>query len=91
MTAPYPITIRSNADCQKRYVEFLLSSAEAASGQFVNYFFVRDCDALWDSFLVGHPYAPLARLWRDTGLYDGAGAPRPALSAWRSVFTRPRR
>jgi len=91
VTAPYPITIRSNADYQRRYVEFLLSSADALSAQFVNYFFVRDYDALWDKVLISDPNAPLIRLWRDTGLYDGAGAPRPALSFWYSILSRPRR
>ncbi len=89
VTAPYPITIRSDAECQKRYIEFLLSSADALSGQFVNYFIVRDYDGLWDNVLVGDPNAPLIRLWRDTGLYDGAGVPRPALASWQSVFSRP--
>ncbi|MGB7971278.1 MAG: hypothetical protein WCF31_04820 [Candidatus Deferrimicrobiaceae bacterium] len=91
VTAPYPITIRSNTDYQKRYVEFLLSSAEVLSARFVNYFVIRDYDALWDKILIGDPNASLVRLWRDTGLYDGDGAPRPSLSSWRSVFSRPLR
>ncbi len=91
VTAPYPITIRSNADCQRRYVEFLLSSVDALSGKFVNYYFTRDFDALWDNVLVADPNAALIRLWRDTGLSDGAGAPRPALASWRSVLARPLR
>ncbi len=91
VTAPYPATIRSNADCQRRYVEFLLSSVDARSGRFVNYYFTRDFDALWEKVLAGDPNAALIRLWRDTGLYDGAGAPRPGLAAWRSVLSRPLR
>lgn len=91
VTAPYPITIRSNADFQKQYLEFLLSSTEALSGRFVTYFFTRDYDSLWDKVLIGDPDAPLLRLWRDTGLYDGDGAPRPSLSSWRSIFSRPLR
>lgn len=91
VTAPYPITIRSSALNQKRYVEFLLSSTEALSGRFVNYFFSRDFDAFWNNVLIDDPNAPLIRLWRDTGLYDGSGVPRPALSSWRSVLSRRRR
>ncbi len=91
VTAPYPVTIRSNADYQRRYVEFLLSSVDALSGRFVNYFFVRDFDALWDKVLVADPNAALIRLWRDTGLYDEDGAPRPSLSSWHSVLARPMR
>ncbi len=91
VTAPYPINIRSNEDCQRRYVEFLLSSTDALSGKFVNYFFTRDFDAFWDNVLIHDNNAALIRLWKDAGLYDGAGTARPALSSWLSHFSRPMR
>jgi hypothetical protein len=31
-------------------------------------------------------WAWLARLWKDTWLYDGTGKARPALSSWRKAL-----
>ncbi|GAB4366216.1 MAG: hypothetical protein Kow00128_09440 [Deltaproteobacteria bacterium] len=91
VTAPYPITIRSNPDYQKRYVEFLLAQTGALSGRFVNYFISRDYDPLFAKIPDSDPNKPLVRLWRDTGLYAEDGTARPSLSAWRSVLSRPLR
>jgi hypothetical protein len=91
VTAPYPLTIRSTAELQKRYVELLLERTEACAGVFVNWFVARDYDALWDKVLKTGPNANLVRLWRDNGLYDGEGNARPALDVWRAQLALPRR
>jgi hypothetical protein len=85
------LTIRSNADDQKRYVEFLLTQTEHCSGRFVNWYVSRDYDAYWNHVLKDSPNANLVRFWKDNGLYDGDGNPRPSLTSWRSVLALPRR
>src|SRR5262249_813975 len=71
---------------QKTYVTFLLSECTRLRAVFINWFMVRDYDDLWSSELQFLPEAPLIRVWRDIGLYDGAGQPRPALDPWRSTL-----
>jgi hypothetical protein len=91
VTSPYPITIPSTAAFQQAYVDFLLEATESLDGRFINYFFTRDYDPLWDNSLQYDPNASLLRLWKDTGMYDGAGNARPALSSWRAALSIPRR
>ncbi|MBN2079510.1 MAG: hypothetical protein JW838_11135 [Spirochaetes bacterium] len=66
---------------QRDYVNRLLSEADRLGLRFVVYFLVRDYDALWVQ--LGSP-ENILKAWRDTGLYDENGNPRPALEAWRS-------
>jgi len=91
VTAPYPVVIPSDDTNQRRYVERLLADAEALSAGFVVWFFTRDFDDLWDAQLQFLPGASLFRLWKDCGLYDGAGGARPALTTWRGALALPRR
>jgi len=86
VTAPYPVDIPADEDRQRLYMEWLLSESLRSSAQFVCWFFTRDYDQMWESDLQYHPDAALLRLWKDTGLYDGQGNARSALSAWRKVL-----
>jgi hypothetical protein len=88
--APYPLTIPASPAMQRLYVERLLAECEALDARFVCWFFTRDYDSFWQSDMQFEPDAPLLRLWRDTGLYDGDGVARPALDSWRAVLVRPR-
>jgi hypothetical protein len=88
--APYPITIPASPAMQRLYVQRLLADCETLNARFVCWFFTRDYDSFWQSDLQFDPDAPLLRLWRDTGLYDGDGQARPALADWRAVLARPR-
>ena len=56
-------------------------------GEFVGWWALVDFDARWDSALG---QSPVARIWRDTGLYDEALNPRPALDTWQQQFLLPR-
>jgi len=84
---PCPITIQANEILQAQYVQWILNNAEELQMPFLTWFFSRDYDALWEnSGISDSQYASLVRIWRDTGLYDGGGNPREALSIWRSYL-----
>jgi hypothetical protein len=91
VTAPHPVAIPGSEERQRAYVEWLLEEADRLSAVFVNWFFTRDYDELWQTHLRGLPHAPLLRLWKDTGLYAGDGRRRSALGTWRAARERPRR
>lgn len=90
LTNPYPVTIPATEQHQADYVSRLLTEAEDLDAVFVNWFFTRDFDDFWDSDLQYLPDAALIRIWKDTGLYDGLGNPRPGLSNWRDFLGRRR-
>jgi hypothetical protein len=87
VTAPYPILIPATEETQKAYLERLLSDSDSLSAAFVCWFFTRDFDEFWESDLQFSPIAATVRLWKDSGLYDGQGNPRPALTLWREYLT----
>lgn len=76
----------SDADRQAAYITLLLDAAQANEFVFVVNFVVRDYDTLWEQ--IGGQ-EDITILWRDTGLYDEAGHPRPALDIWRAALARP--
>jgi hypothetical protein len=84
------VTIQASETTQRAYVERLLTDADGLSAAFVMWFVSRDYDDLWESYLQFQPNAPLLRLWRDNGLYTGAGQRRPALETWRGWLARRR-
>ena len=83
VTAPYPTFIPASDSTQLAYMQRLLADCDKLSARFVTWFFTRDYDDLWETHLKSSPIAAIARVWKDTGLYDGAGNPRPALQPWR--------
>lgn len=86
VTAPYPALIPASDTTQLAYIDRLLSDADSLDAAFVTYFFTRDFDEFWEAELQYSPMADLIRFWRDTGLYDGEGNPRPALESWRAYL-----
>ena len=83
-------TIYATEQDQEDYVDFLLDEADALDARFVTWFVSRDFDDLWDSYFQYLPEGAIARIWKDTGLYDGEGNARMGLSAWRNQLDRPR-
>jgi hypothetical protein len=90
VSAPATTRVPASEESQRLYVERLLADADRLSAMFVTWFFTRDYDDLWESHLRLLPDAPLIRLWKDTGLYDGSGRPRAGLEAWRRALARRR-
>lgn len=86
VTAPYPVFIPATEATQQAYLERLLAESDSLSAAFVCWYFTRDFDDFWESDLQFNTIAPIARLWKDTGLYDGQGNARPALTIWREYL-----
>lgn len=84
----FSLSVPADEDDQARYVEALLIECERHDARFVTWFTIADYDALWNGVLGQDP---IARIWRDTGLYDGAQVARPSLDAWRARLAVPLR
>jgi hypothetical protein len=68
-------------------VKTLLEWADQKRFRFVVLFIHQDYDALWDAIKATAPELFIA--WRDCGLIDERGRPRPAFGVWREYFSRP--
>ena len=78
-------TIETDPVEQKKFVDDLLAASEKWKVRFVIYFTLRDYDQLWAQ--IGSP-VDINIAWRDSGLYDEHGTPRPALNSWKEYFKR---
>jgi hypothetical protein len=90
MSHPGTIISAEDPQRQQQYIQRLINEMDELDGRFITLFFTRDYDDFWESYLQYDPNAPLIRTWRDTGLYDGQGNPRPALDTWRAALERPK-
>ncbi|MBU0620850.1 MAG: hypothetical protein KJ795_03285 [Gammaproteobacteria bacterium] len=77
------VNVSATADNQAAYVQALSSQAQAMDAKFVIWFSVVDFVDLWTNALGQDP---IAQIWRDTGLYDGTVAARPALTTWQKWY-----
>jgi hypothetical protein len=73
---------------QAAYYRKLLGLAQKRQFAFVISFIHRDYDALWEKIEDTSP--ELFKAWRDSGLVDEDGKPRPALQVWKDYFALPR-
>ena len=74
---------------QTAFYETLLKFARGHEVRFVISFLHRDYDALWEKIKGSTPEAFMA--WRDCGLIDENGRPRPAYGVWKRYFEMPLR
>lgn len=81
------LTINGSAAKQRIYYEKLLALAQARRFKFVISFVHRDYDALWEKIKANSPELFMA--WRDCGLVDEKGLPRPAYEVWKRYFELP--
>ena len=81
------VVIEGTAEKQRVYYERLLALAQKRRFRFVVSFIHRDYDRLWEKIQGVSPELFMA--WRDCGLVDEAGKPRPAYHAWRRYFEVP--
>jgi hypothetical protein len=81
------IVIAGTPAKQKAYYEKLLGLAQKREFVFVISFIHQDYDALWERIKATAPELFIA--WRDCGLLDEAGKPRPAYQVWKSYFDLP--
>ena len=71
---------------QLQWIRRVLAAATRHEMAFVVNFISRDYDSLWRESGSGD----LLAAWRDTGLRDENGRPRPALRPWRAALEVPR-
>jgi hypothetical protein len=87
LTIPaFGIDVASDVTRQNAYLGHLFAAAASLDAQFIVWFFLADYDSLWNDALQQDP---VARIWRDTGLYDENLNPRPALDTWTTELERP--
>ncbi len=79
----------STPDWQADYVADLLTTAARHDARFVTYWEVRDYDRAFEFLLDAGTDPALAAIWRDIGLVDGDGRPRPALGIWDAWLALP--
>ena len=85
--AAFSVSEMSDASKQDAYLDALLTRANSLNAQFVVWFSVVDYDALWTGTLG---QSDIAKIWRDTGLYDNTLQPRTGLTRWQTWFARTR-
>lgn len=79
------LTWNGSPEKQDAFLAKMLDASQKAKALFVIWFCIRDYDALWDTVLGK---SEIGLVWRDTGLYDEAGADRTAIVRWRSAYGR---
>jgi hypothetical protein len=81
------LVLHGTPEKQAAYVRTLLALADRRRFRFVVLFIHRDYDALWEAIKSSAPELFIA--WRDCGLVDERGQPRPAYGVWRDYLNRP--
>lgn len=79
----YSLNKEGNPFWQQRYLDQLLNLLDQRKGQFLIWFCYKDYDAAVKRLQDTNQYQPLFSFWQDTGLFDEANLPRPALQSWR--------
>lgn len=82
----YGLTFTGSQTRQNDYLSQLLQKSDAYQVEFVNWFIQQDYDQLCD-YLGG--CTDFQKLWRDTGIYDGAGNPRMSHTTWQQWLAQP--
>lgn len=83
------LDIHGTPERQREYVAQVLRLLHEHEGLFVVWWTVADYDRLWR--VMPPASQELARIWRDTGLFDERLAPRPSLDVWDWWLEKPRR
>src|SRR5262249_4975588 len=83
------VVIEGTPEKQAAYYRKLLRLAQERDFVFVISFIHQDYEALWEK-IKGHS-PELFMAWRDCGLLDEKGRPRPAYAVWKAYFRLPRK
>ena len=75
---------------QTIWVDWLFRELNRLDAVFVIQFVPRDYDKLYDWITENQGEIEFFKTWRDTGLWDGEGKPRPALKVWDAWLALPR-
>lgn len=82
----YDRTIRGTEEGQLKYMEILFKDMSALDFKFLTWFVIRDYDQLW-KLMEENNADEVFKSWRDTGLIDEYGNPRPSLGYWDQWFS----
>ena len=85
--AAFTFSESSSAAKQNAYLDELLIAANDKQMEFVIWWSVTDFDTLWNVELAQDP---VAKIWKDIGLYDENQLPRSALQTWDSWYDKTR-
>ena len=83
------VVLEGTPEKQAAYYRRLLALAHEREFAFVISFVHQDYDALWERIKGSSP--ELFKAWRDCGLLDESGTPRPAYRVWSDYFALPLR
>ncbi len=83
------VVFYSNAAYQQAYVQRLLDECRKLKAKFLYWVVPRDYDDAWNNGWSTSPLANFIRIYRDCGLFDGAGNPRGSADLWRSFRSVP--
>lgn len=83
------LVLNGSPEKQATYTRTLLEIAQHRRFEFVVLFIHRDYDPLWDAIKATAPELFIA--WKDCGLLDENGKPRPSYLIWRENLSRPLR
>jgi len=83
------VVIAGTPEKQAAYYRKLLALAQERDFVFVISFIHQDYDALWKKIENVSPELFIA--WRDCGLLDENGRPRPAYTVWKEYFRLPKK
>ncbi len=77
----FGLDVQSDEVKQAAYLSKLLAESDSLGMKFIVWFALVDFDALWSGVLQEDP---IARVWRDIGLYDSNLEAREGLQVWQS-------
>jgi len=79
-------TFSGTPEKSRRFLRLMLEALHKADGMFLVWFSVADFDALWSNFMGEDP---LAKIWRDTGLWDESQQRRLPAYTWQDWNSLP--
>ncbi len=81
------VRVRGTEEWQEQYLTKLFEACNALDAEFLVWFVYRDYDGLCEK--TQNP-PDILKVWRDNGLLDGEGNPRPSFQTWQEWKALPK-
>lgn len=85
-----PLKLPGTPERQAEFMRWLLRRCAEVKAEFVVWFLPLDYDEAWKT-LEGMNGPEWFKIWKDTGLYEAPGMPRPACAVWDAWLKLPRK